>query len=98
MVTVPTGVGAQLVQNPAFGWPIRHHVADRGHLGHSPALGQRQPHRLGLPRPSPSPRVGAPQARISREATYSHYARIKGDSTRAGPDSIRTSVRVVAEI
>ena len=69
MVTVPTGVGAQLVQNPAFGWPIRHQVADRGHLGHCPALGQRQPHRLGLPRPSLIPQVGTPHARILNEAT-----------------------------
>ena len=27
MVTAPTRVGAQLVQNPAFGGPIRHCIA-----------------------------------------------------------------------
>ncbi len=56
-------------------------VADRGHLGHCPALGQRQPHRLGLLRPSPTPQVGAPHARISGEATYrpsfrAHFRRV----------------------
>jgi len=29
------------------------------------------------------PQVGTPHARILDEATYSHFARIKGDSTRA---------------
>ena len=68
--------------------PIRHHVADRGHLGHCSALGQRQPHHLGLPRPALIPQVGTPHARILNEATNSHFARIKGDSTRVDPCTI----------
>src|SRR6202040_2580743 len=90
MVTVPTSVGAQLVQNPALDSPIRHHVADRGHLGNSPALGQRQPHRLGLPRPPMIPQVGTPHARILNEATNTHFARIKGDSTRVRLDIVES--------
>src|SRR6202008_1197356 len=51
-------------------------------LRHCPALGQCQPHRLGLPSSSRTDQVGAPHARILPEATNSRFARISDESTR----------------
>jgi len=48
MVSVPTGIGAQLVEHPALFAHTRQLGAGRGRLGDGSALCQRQPHRLGV--------------------------------------------------
>ena len=83
MVSVPARGGAQLIENDALCPFVRQRVADRGRLGHCPALGQCQPHHLGLPRPPLTDQVGAPHARIFNEATNHHFARILDESTRS---------------
>src|SRR4029078_12323517 len=82
MVAMPPCICTQLIENPTFPALARQRVADRSRLGHCPALGQCQPHHLGLPRPSLTDQVGAPHARISDEATKSPFTRISDESTR----------------
>src|ERR1700756_2248812 len=48
MATVPARGGAQLIENDALCPLVRQRVADRDRLGHCPALGQCQPHHVGL--------------------------------------------------
>ena len=82
MVAVPARGGAQLIENDALCPFIRQRVADCGRLGHCPALGQCQPHHVGLLGSSLTSQVGAPHARIFNEATNHHFARILDESTR----------------
>ena len=48
MISVPPGVGAQLIEDPALTALTRQPVAVRGRLRHCPALGQRQPHPMDV--------------------------------------------------
>ena len=87
MVSVPAGVGAQLVENPTLTALTRQLVAHRGRLGDCSALCQRQPHPLGG--------EGRAYARIFSEATKHPFARISDESTRSAcGDMIRTCVRI----
>src|SRR5262245_23050838 len=92
MVAVQARGGAQLIENDALCPFVRQRVADRGRLGHCPALGQCQPHHVGLPRSSLTDQVGAPHARILNEATKRPFTRISDESTRSGPASTIVSM------
>ena len=59
MVTMPTGRGAQLVENPALRRLSAPGSGSRSSWS-QPCADQRQPHRPGLPRPSLIPPVDAP--------------------------------------
>ena len=79
MVSVPAGVGAQLVENPAL-----------TALTRQLSSGSRSSRSLPCARPTSTPSLGllrsadgTPYARIFSEATNHHFARISDESTRS---------------